>query len=570
MLTMGLSRYRQLRKLSLPKRSSLLRRAVSQVCLKHVLQEHRNTYDRFYPEVDTIQTQFLKSLAKAKKETILGVLDVLRLASPVASEEEETTLKFIYIRTFYNDLLTEIRKYRRTILIGNPGIGKSWFQYYYIARITQPELFESELPVDCYGLSTPPSVIIRQIADQKMLVYFVKEREVHRINSTHMSIIECFAPKSSLYLFEPGKTKIEPHYEELSIPTLETVSPDIIRYKEFRKRAMKLYIPVWSLDEIKSIGQVLRDNNRFSPGLTIDYYKDDKIEDRYKEFGGILRYVFPIAPEKLAEVRKERKEELEKANLQYILTLDGNIEDKYISHLLVQYKEVKEAFKDTISDFVNQNIVNELLKQISKVSIREKASILKKNDDCPSYMQDACSKIYETLICDILQNKQYNWYKRDVLKSSKPTEDEEPNWEPLEDFSITKCIEGTVPTFKEMESNIAYYSLNTIFPAVDIVVKHKDKLVCIQVTRQQSKGKVIEKSALEKFLKIVGVKEEEVDKIRLVLCPRPGNANVAKIVFHGFNKAVLDYEVWRLPTYYIEEMKPVEGNEAKVDCIVHQ
>ena len=32
----------------------------------------------------------------------------------------------------YPDLLREIRKNDRSVLIGNPGIGKSFFQYYYL------------------------------------------------------------------------------------------------------------------------------------------------------------------------------------------------------------------------------------------------------------------------------------------------------------------------------------------------------------------------------------------------------------------------------------------------------
>jgi len=220
-----------------------------------------------------------------------------------------------------------------------------------------------------------------QISDQRTLIYFIQEQEVQVIHSIHSSILECFNPMTSLYLVEPEKSLIEPHYYGLSIPTLETVSPDTRRYKEFTKNyAKKLYIPVWTLPEIKSLGKFIRDNELFSQNMKKEDYDEDKIIERYDEFGGILRYVFPDELENLNSIRKERDEAIRVADASYILSLRGNIESKKISHLLVQFKEVnategKDAFTDTISDFVNQNIANTLA---NKISINEKALNLMK------------------------------------------------------------------------------------------------------------------------------------------------------------------------------------------------
>ena len=66
-------------------------------------------------------------------------------------------------------LLSEIRKKKRSVLIGNPGIGKSFFQYYYLARILNPSLF-GPLPPDCYGSTTPPKIVIRQEGTAAMTI----------------------------------------------------------------------------------------------------------------------------------------------------------------------------------------------------------------------------------------------------------------------------------------------------------------------------------------------------------------------------------------------------------------
>jgi len=69
---------------------------------------------------------------------------------------------------------------------------------------------------------------------------------------------------------------------------ITTCSPNARRYKEFVKNgADKFYMPVWTLEELQVAGEYIR-----SECPSIDF-SSKAIEDRYKRFGGIFRYVLP-------------------------------------------------------------------------------------------------------------------------------------------------------------------------------------------------------------------------------------------------------------------------------------
>ena len=104
----------------------------------------------------------------------------------------------------------------------------------------------------------------------------------YNIRALIVAMLKFMDPDNSLYLFE---SLIEPvYYLNRAIWTIATSSPNPMRYKEFCKNgAAKFYMPCWTLEELKSLGSYI--------------YEDDEmintIEDGYKRFGGIIHYVFP-------------------------------------------------------------------------------------------------------------------------------------------------------------------------------------------------------------------------------------------------------------------------------------
>ena len=179
----------------------------------------------------------------------------------------------IYVRPCYKDLYNLIYGEHRTkhiIVIGNPGIGKSYFLLYLMFHLRNE--------------------------DKDMSLFFSSA-----IHSLHLlfhkggvevfdeSFVKTFKPmKNVTYLFDCG-TKgqdalIKP---ALSHKTIISTSPDKTHYKSFLKLAddhcgvgaVLLYMPPWSLDELQHVSK----------------YPEFQVEDlheNYKIVGGIPRYVF--------------------------------------------------------------------------------------------------------------------------------------------------------------------------------------------------------------------------------------------------------------------------------------
>lgn len=146
-------------------------------------------------------------------------------------------------------------------------------------------------------------------------------------------------PENSLYLFEPVKSLIEAvYFSNRAIQTIATCSPNPMCYKEFCKNgAAKFYMPGWTLEELKSVGSHV--------------YKDDKmnntIEDGYKRFGGIIRYVFPESEALLQTVMKAQDTTIDRTKAVDVFAPYANIEkmDDHgtnISHFILRYDVLKQ------------------------------------------------------------------------------------------------------------------------------------------------------------------------------------------------------------------------------------
>ena len=89
------------------------------------------------------------------------------------------------------------------------------------------------LSPDYFGSEAAPEVVIRQVGESEMEVWDIKGGKVMQYEGISRSLLQCFDPKKSIYLYEPGESNKGPLFAELSIPIMCSVSPDIRRYKEF-------------------------------------------------------------------------------------------------------------------------------------------------------------------------------------------------------------------------------------------------------------------------------------------------------------------------------------------------
>ena len=86
----------------------------------------KDSFFDFRPTRDKKQSDFLESLANCRVDRIGDDIDVIRL-NKLGVPWECLGPQKLFVRQFYADLLSEIRENKRSVLIGNPGIGKSFF-----------------------------------------------------------------------------------------------------------------------------------------------------------------------------------------------------------------------------------------------------------------------------------------------------------------------------------------------------------------------------------------------------------------------------------------------------------
>jgi hypothetical protein len=127
-------------------------------------------------------------------------------------------------------------------------------------------------------------------------------------------------------------------------------------YKEFCKNGgVKLYMPVFTLPELLSIGKYLLDDRCVPEELTKEY-SPKQIERRFHQFGGILRHVLPLSVSYLTRCLLDQSEAISKCDA-HALLMSGNIEDTDVSDFIMQYivkTDGKFPFEEYGLDFVNK------------------------------------------------------------------------------------------------------------------------------------------------------------------------------------------------------------------------
>ena len=461
-------------------------------------------YSKFNPDKVADQTDFIKSLASAKKlEKVSDTVSAFSFDSHVGMKCFGSNT--LFIRDFYPDLFAKIRKHKRVVLLGNPGIGKSFFQFYYLARLVNPSLF-GPLPPDAFGSTAPPRIVIRQEGTSAMMIYDLETYEVERVTTDFQGLLRCFDPKTSLYLMEPGESKEEPHFVSLQIPTLTTCSPDIARYKEFCKNGgVEFFLPTFELDELLSIGKFMLDHN-LVPEDMVREYTPEKIKGRFLEFGGIFRHVLPNSMQYLHGIRRRQRKAIADANLE-ILLRSGDMERSDVSHFLMQYKVQRTGdmrYGEIVSDFVSPEVVKGLHARWIGVDLMDKVQTLQKNDES-GYLQAVCPKLFEDVVANLL-------FEGKIKELPK----------------LEKIQRGNYPEYDNMEVNVLYVPLNTSFPFVEMFYKSEDgPLNVFQLTRQENGQKLAKETAIGKFLEKVGL--ADVSNVHLFFIRSPTSNVIYKL-----------------------------------------
>ena len=461
----------------------------------------------------------LKSLEKAdvfKLSKGENAIEAIRVRHPLVPGEVNPTE--IYVRSFYDDLFKVIWKEGRAVLIGNPGVSKSWFQWYVMWRLVNHKNFGHE-----NGKSESVKVIVRQTGNDVVHFYFpfhdkVFATSAHSINVRAIvaSMLRFMDPDNSLYLFEPVESLTEPvYYSNFAIRTIATCSPNPVRYKEFCKNgAVKLYMPCWTLEELKSLGSYI--------------YKDDKmintIEDGYNRFGGIIRYVLPKSEAFLRTVMKAQDTAIDRTKAVDIFAPYANIEKMddggtNISHFILQYDVLKQPGNKYNFHTFKMKIASEYVKfrlNWSDLTTQNLHTCILNLQSMLHFGRPKEPLLFQIVIYNALVKNMFQW---EVFNNRKWVSH---RWE----LSKNMKIKAENIKLEQLEPDVLYYSESHNFPAVDMFfVKERevDKKMVFGIQVTFAKEHRITKGAYEQLYKLFEL-DPQVDAMTIYIVSSSENA----------------------------------------------
>mmetsp|Transcript_18935 Transcript_18935/g.17180 ORF Transcript_18935/g.17180 Transcript_18935/m.17180 type:complete len:546 (+) Transcript_18935:59-1696(+) len=526
-------------------------------CFSSVTENKINLIKQYVDDIDAFDnikgdikydkesSQLLKDLSESTKIQLLHGVNAIMLGNNgVLPFDDSYCANTIFERSFYSDLLKCLNENNNRILIGNPGTSKSMFQYYYLVRLLNPDLFDP-LPVNIFGSNSIPNVIIIQIGDMCMTINLIKEKESFIIKGIDESVLKLFDERTAEYWYEPAGSKNEPLFLGIKLPTLITVSPNIERYKEFSKNGgRRSYMPVYELDELLAIGQYIRKNsvNDNLNDFQRKVLSDEDIIMRYEEFDGIIRHVFPYDIDQYDNSVTLKNQAVSSFDYRSFKTT-MNIENPFISDFLVKYAVNKSDFITVDYQFVNYHTTRRMAIENESMKIDEYVDLLTLIDIKPKHhFAPLYYSWYQRLISLLLTSIDVKWKMR-LYTGDKIDLDS------YKDISIPKKdlkLVIDIPHFGNMESGCLYYPSADNFPFCDMIYKEGNKIVAIQVTGGLSK-KNRNITGLNDFMKKVNI--TDVSCIKYVLIPRPNLADTHKITD---TFGLEDLEIWKIPIKYLE------------------
>jgi hypothetical protein len=325
------------------------------------------------------------------------------------------------------------------------------------------------------------------------------------------------------------------------------------------------------LEELLAIGYFMLQRGAIR-GELADLYTPELIEERFVEFGGIMRHVLPNTVIKLQSAKDGMIEAISECDANDLLR-SANPESMKVSHFVMQYDVLREGegrFENFGLIFTSEEVRLQLHQKICKKHIDDQIAFLIKNDELPSFMPDACPKIYEDVIWhQLVSVGGVHWDERTASTSfgraRKSTKKKVVvDWKPFS-RKFSKVIYGAIPKYEYMTENVLYVSTSTTFPFVESVIKlESGELLGFQVTRQvKTPAKSYNDTTIKNFMEKVGL--ENLSNFTFVLIPRPGMADISFLQLDGgsafagkkYENRLKTHVVWKVPADY----KPSTSNE---------
>jgi hypothetical protein len=430
-------------------------------------------------------------------------------------------------------LFTRLRSLPMSVLLGNPGIGKSWFQFIYLLFLVRPDVYSglsglSMLPPNDQQSHVSPRIVMRVIAEDKAHVFFLEGTKiiVHRIEKNYvLRAYNLLNSENTLMMIEPGRTRTPIPYEGLDrMQILATVSPDTTRYKEFCKNGGTMcFKPCPSACALLAMGAVMR------PCVTDalqSFYASSSIMDRIRTIGPFQRYVLPASTTDVVDQLKRFDSALASLSEEKLMKLafcqqlfdNDNIDPT--SHWFMRYevdREQENPYFSASQFFVptTKNIMNRIRTRLAKMSLQQKIEELIKLNNEGSSASDA--SLAREWLEDVFaaHASSEKWTSKQI---------QSPRYQIMDSTLLLQfkhVVQGSVQPWSAMAPETLYYRIDPFFPFVDGVWKQNDQLFAFQATTSSKHPKTV--ATFCSFLERIGLdKDANWPRINIVyvLLPR--------------------------------------------------
>lgn len=378
----------------------------------------------------------------------------------------------LLIREAYVDLYDDyICKFRHTLVLGNPGIGKSAFLHYVLKRI-----FEAH--------DEPPSVLLGCAKLHVYVYYHHGEVDIFEEILPMLDVLQNEPEKSVYHFFDCGtKATMVPQSEIAQMCRKSVVfsSPGRKNYADYEKSIIShrdsktVYMPVWSMDEVLNYCEQY--------GFIADI-----VINNYAIIGGVVRKLFTDNTDGLrADVKKAVNSEQNKKKMLDI--------DNMCHRIICLYPmdgDYSKYFVDFISTFIHKYFVHAILKE-SKSSFFSLMDSIKGNPDQAVFR----GKCYESYAHCIFEDGEISKFEVRNLESQA-----------LKTLTIkTKSADTftSVTKRKDLKSDTYYIPKSKTFPSVDSIL-----LPALAFQMTISKEHPIKSSGIQIVKRILGVKKIDV------------------------------------------------------------
>ncbi|KAH9247101.1 hypothetical protein BASA81_015294 [Batrachochytrium salamandrivorans] len=467
------------------------------------------------PDADKELTIDNKNPTANKKPTIdnknpFKFMHVLQLPQsiPELNEQSET----LFIRGDTLELFKVARGLNRGVMIGNPGIGKSWFQWVYLLFALRPEIYsalsgEQQLPPFRYRdakqwhtTHDPPKVILRAIdGGTTTYVYLLDDRKVFKLGDT-TAVASLFDFRSTLLLWEPGKSLTPILYLGLRyMQIFATVSPDTVRYKELVKQAYSssCFMPCPSPAELLAMGRFLREHNA---GEDEALLSDKAIKERIRLFGPFIRYALPSSEITLNEALEARDLAIEMMDISQLVavkSIESGANSPQTSHFFLKYevdRNHSEAYlsRSKIMGYSSQATMQLVCERLLELELGTLVTLFERN--ASGKLEKLDPLLLESLfIKHVTSAVGVKWRRRECKAGSIP-----------EDFvlKLKYAQVGVIPDVRTMETDVLFAEMGDTFPFVDCMWKNdKGELHMVQmsISEKHPKPSTAYKSMREKL-----------------------------------------------------------------------